>query len=149
MIYDLTENLNQYRNLFENLDTAIDYIENNDLTLLPLGRTEIDGDKVFVNVAEIETAPTEEKKFEVHSRYMDLQIDIEGTDICEVSLGDLTEIAPFDTEKDIGLLDGELTSALVLGEGRFALFAVEEAHKPNVRAEGCDKVKKAVFKIEY
>ncbi len=149
MIYDTIENLNQYKNLFANLDTAIDYIENNDLTQLPLGITNIDGDDVYVNVMEVETSPTQEKNFEVHSKYMDLQIDLEGTEICEVSLGELELIEEYDEEKDFALLQGELTTALIMGEGRFAVFMVEEAHKPNVRAYECDKVKKAVFKIAY
>ncbi len=149
MIYDTTENINQYRGLFENLDIAIDYIENNDISELPLGRTDIDGDNVFVNIMEVETQPSSEKNFEVHSKYMDLQMDIKGTEICEVSLGDITELEPYSDETDCAILDCELSAALVMGEGRFAVFMVEEPHKPNVRAEGFINVKKAVFKIAY
>lgn len=43
MLYDTLENLNQYTGLFPNLDKAIDFIEDNDVSALPLGRTEIDG----------------------------------------------------------------------------------------------------------
>lgn len=46
MLYDTLENLNQYTGLFPNLDKAIDFIEDNDVSALPLGRTEIDGDDV-------------------------------------------------------------------------------------------------------
>ena len=44
MLYDTLENLNQYTGLFPNLDKAIDFIEDNDVSALPLGRTEIDGE---------------------------------------------------------------------------------------------------------
>ncbi len=149
MIYDTLENLNQYTGLFENLDTAIEYIENNDLSLLPIGDTSIDGEKVYVKIFETQTKTTQECKFETHTKYMDLQMDLVGTEICEVSLGNLTVTQEYNEETDCAFYDGELTSALVMGQGRFAVFMVEEAHKPGVKAHGCDTVKKAVFKIAY
>ena len=36
MLYDTLENLNQYTGLFPNLDKAIDFIEDNDVSALPL-----------------------------------------------------------------------------------------------------------------
>ena len=139
MLYDTLENLNQYTGLFPNLDKAIDFIEDNDVSALPLGRTEIDGDDVYVTVMEAEPTPGEGRAFETHSRYMDLQMDLEGAELCEVALGDVEEAEPYDED----------SAALVLGEGRFAVFMVEEPHKPAIKAQGCDKVKKAVFKIAY
>lgn len=149
MLYDTLENLNQYTGMFPNLDTAIDFIENTDIAALPLGRTEIDGDNVFVNVMEAEPTPGEGRGFETHSRYMDLQMDLDGTELCEVALGDMEEAESYDEEKDFALWNGATSAALVLGEGRFAVFMVEEPHKPTIKAQGCDKVKKAVFKIAY
>ena len=139
MLYDTLENLNQYTGLFPNLDKAIDFIEDNDVSALPLGRTEIDGDDVYVTVMEAEPTPGEGRAFETHSRYMDLQM----------ALGDVEEAEPYDEEKDFALWNGAASAALVLGEGRFAVFMVEEPHKPAIKAQGCDKVKKAVFKIAY
>lgn len=121
MLYDTLENLNQYTGLFEHLDTAIDFIEGGGLGALPAGRTDIDGDAVYVTVTEAETTPGEGRPFETHSRYMDLHIDLAGVELCETALG----------------------------EGRFAVFLAEEAHKPLIRAQGSNRVKKAVFKIAY
>ena len=48
MICDALEHLNRYRGLHRNLDTAIDYLTAyhvaHDLSDLPLGRTEVDGE---------------------------------------------------------------------------------------------------------
>ena len=96
-----------------------------------------------------EPPPVEGLAFETHSRYMDLQMDLEGAELCEVALGDVEEAEPYDEEKDFALWNGAASAALVLGEGRFAVFMVEEPHKPAIKAQGCDKVKKAVFKIAY
>lgn len=149
MLYDTLENLNQYTGLFPHLDTAIAYLEETDLNTLPLGRTEIDGDNVYVMISEVQPAPSEEKNFETHSRYMDLQLDLQGVELCEVALGEVTPVKAYDEAADCAFWDGDVSAALVLGEDRFAVFMVEEAHKPTIKAKGCDTVKKAVFKIAY
>ncbi|MEF9969284.1 MAG: YhcH/YjgK/YiaL family protein [Ruthenibacterium sp.] len=149
MLYDAIENISQYTGMFEHLDTAIAYIEEHDLTALPLGKTVIDGENVFVNVMEAEPTCGEGRPFETHSKYMDLQLDIEGVELCEVALGELVEEKAYDADKDIALYHAETSAAMVLGEGRFAVFMVEEPHKPTIKAEGYDKIKKAVFKIAY
>ena len=61
MICDALEHLNRYRGLHRNLDTAIDYLTAyhvaHDLSDLPLGRTEVDGENVFINVMEADLSP--------------------------------------------------------------------------------------------
>lgn len=52
MIYDKLENIGRYKGMNKHLDTAIDYILHNDLSSLPSGRTELDGDNVYINVME-------------------------------------------------------------------------------------------------
>lgn len=149
MLYDTLENLNQYTGLFEHLDTAIAFIEDGGLEALPLGRTDVDGDAVYVTVSEAAPSPGEGRPFETHSRYIDLHIDLAGAELCEVALGDLEEETPYDEAADAALWRGDTSAALILGEGRFAVFMVEEAHKPLIQAKGFDRVKKAVFKIAY
>ncbi|MBP8855218.1 MAG: YhcH/YjgK/YiaL family protein [Oscillospiraceae bacterium] len=148
MLYDTLENLNQYTGLFDNLDTAIAYIEEHDLSSLPLGKTVIDGDNVFVNVMEAVPKPTEELNFETHSVYMDLQMDIEGLELFETALGDTEELTPYSAETDFALWRADTSCAGILGVGRFVVFLTEEPHKPTIAAAGCDKVKKCVFKIK-
>ena len=147
MIYDRLENVDQYTGLFEPLDTAIDWLLNNNIEDLPLGKTVIDGDKVFVNVVECDTRDSADAQFETHSVYMDLQIDVHGSELFEVALGNLEETVPYDEDNDIAFYKADLSTAGVLGEDRFVIFMTEEAHKPAVRAAGCTKVKKAIFKI--
>lgn len=149
MIFDTLENLNQYAGMFENLDKAISFIEQTDLASLGDGRTDIDGDNVYVTVSEAQTSPAEGRPFETHSRYMDLQIVLSGTELGEVALGDLAEVQPYDEAADCALWNAQTSCGLVLSEGRFAVYMVEEPHKPGIRAVGCDSVRKAVFKIAY
>ena len=60
MIFDDLENLNQYYGLFDNLDKAIAYIDENGLDGLPDGRTDIDGDDVYVTVGPRTPGPAED-----------------------------------------------------------------------------------------
>lgn len=148
MIYDDLQNLCQYTGLFTNLDTAIEYISNHDLSALPMGKTVIDGDKVFVNVMQATPKPTQELNFETHELYMDLQMDIEGTELFEVALGELKALETPADSIDFALWEADTSCAGVLGTGRFVVFLTEEPHKPTIMAQGCNTVKKCVFKIK-
>ena len=53
MITDSILRLGQYRGLYKNLDTAIDFLAGCNLNELPDGTTQIDGSRVFVNVMDI------------------------------------------------------------------------------------------------
>ena len=70
MICDTLEHLNRYRGFHENLDTAIDYLTaycvGHTLADLPLGRTEVDGENVFINVMEADLKPGEGANPEYH-----------------------------------------------------------------------------------
>lgn len=149
MIFDDLENLNQYYGLFDNLDRAIAYIDENGLEGLPDGRTDIDGDDVYVTVGPRAPGPAGEAPFETHSRYMDIHVVLEGSELAETALGELTARRPYDEAADTALWDAATSAALVLAPGRFAVFMVEEPHKPDVRAEGCEALRKAVFKVKY
>ena len=77
MIYDLLTNIGNYRGMNRNLDKAIDYLMASDINTLPLGKTVIDGDRVFLQVMEARTRQLTDESYEVHRDYMDIQIDIE------------------------------------------------------------------------
>lgn len=66
MIYDEIRNISRYRGISSNLDVAIDFLEKTELNNLPLGKTEILGDKVFANVMEAQAKDEKELSFEIH-----------------------------------------------------------------------------------
>ena len=88
MIFDKISNAGLYKGMHPNLDTAIDFMLTQDLEALPLGKTAIDGDRVFINKMEALAAPADEKLFEVHHKYMDIQIDVSGRET--IQTGDST-----------------------------------------------------------
>lgn len=147
MIYDRLDNLEQYTGLFENLDTCIEWILSHDMDEVPFGRTDILGDEIYVNVTECDAVMDSAVDFETHSKYMDLQMVLEGSQLFQVALEDLEETRPYNEEDDYALYKGTPSIAGVLDEERFAIFMTEEAHKGNIKAAQCPKSVKAVFKI--
>ena len=66
MILDSLENLKNYVSLNPNFDKVVEFIANNKLADLPLGRNEIMGDAVFANVMEVKPRTKDEAPLEIH-----------------------------------------------------------------------------------
>ena len=147
MIYDVIQNAALYKGMHPNLDTAIDFILTHDLEALPLGRTEIDGTNVFLNKMEAKTAPASEKLFEMHRIYMDIQIDIHGSECIET--GEIRTFAcpDFSAEKDVGFGDCKTVASCVLTPGRFTVCMAGEPHKPGITASSDTALVKCVLKV--
>ncbi len=149
MIYTTLGALDALRGMHPNLDTAIAYAQTHDLQQLPLGKTVIDGEAVFVNVMEAATRPAAGAAFEVHRRYADLQIDLEGREGFGVTLGAAAVTQAYDEPSDFGLTTGETEASGVLGGARCVLFPAGEPHMPTLAVgDAGQRVRKAVFKIE-
>lgn len=146
MLYDKLENISRYRGVSKGLDILIDWLKSHRLEDLPLGRTSILDDKVFVNVMTATPRFASGAEYEVHQKYMDLQLDLDGNESFMVTQGPLCWTQPVDPDKDIGFGMGTVGCTGQLGNGMFALFFAEEPHMPTLHA-GAVEVKKAVIKI--
>lgn len=62
----------------EGVRRAIEWAREHDLSALPCGRNDIDGDALYVNVAEYDSKAFEDCKFEAHKRYIDVQVVASG-----------------------------------------------------------------------
>ncbi len=145
MICDKLPPLVRDRGRPPNLDTAIDYLLTHDLAALPLGRTEVDGEAVFINTMDATLHPDDGYHPEYHRRYADLQVDITGSEAWGYTNVPGTEVGTF--TGDCGFQDSASVVTGALGEGRFVLFFPTELHKPGLVQHGCVSVRKAVVKI--
>ena len=145
MICDTLDQLHLYKGFHKNLDTAIEFLAAHPLDTQPLGRTEVDGDEVFINVMDADLKPHTGSHAEYHRLYADLQIDLTGgegwgyTNLPGEEAGEFTG--------DIGFRTSPDAVSGTLGEGRFVLFFPGELHKPGVARPGCAHVRKVVIKI--
>ena len=146
MICDTLAHLGRYKGLCQNLDTAIDYLLTHELAALPNGRTEVDGDKVFINVMDATLHSDDGYHPEYHKTYADLQVDITGGEGWGFTTNPGREIGDF--TGDVGFQESASVVSGSLGEGRFVLFFPTELHKPGLVQHGCVGVRKAVVKIK-
>ena len=134
MICDTLDQLHLYKGFHKNLDTAIAFLAAHPLDTLPLGRTEVDGDEVFINVMDADLKPHTGSHAEYHRLYADLQIDLTGGEGWGYETAPGTEVEPY--QPDIGKKDSEDAVFGALGEGRFVLFFPGELHCPGVEMPG-------------
>lgn len=143
MIFDKTENLRLYAPMGKAFEVIADFVEKNDLKALECRRHEL-GDGIFANVSEY--CPKAGDMPEAHRDYADLQLMVSGSEIIEVSPLDFCS-GSTGYKPDIEFFAEYLNpTSVTLAEGTFAYLAPRDAHRPCVN-NGCDSVKKIVFKI--
>lgn len=147
MIFDNIKNSSLYEN--ELLKKGFDFIRITDLSTLSDGRYEIEGNKIFANVQSLKTKPKEQKKFEAHRKYIDIQYLIKGKECMAVGFLDNFNktIVPYDNEKDITFLDGEKFNYINLKEGEWVVFYPTDVHAPMLSVDDDINIKKVIVKI--
>lgn len=146
MILDSLENLKNYVSLNPNFEKVVEFIANNKLADLPLGRNEIMGDAVFANVMEVKPRTKDEAPLEIHRRYIDIQIPISADEL--MGYTPLAELpAPDYIETDdyalypVGM---EARDYFNVKNDQFVVFFPQDGHAPAITAV---PLKKVVFKV--
>lgn len=125
-------------------------LKNLDLVNLPLGWQDLE-EGVRMNVMEFETSLAEEKKAEMHRKFIDIQLVISGEEMIEYGLSepDLALYDEYRDEDDYQLTDKiEHKNELILQPNMFAIFLPYEPHKPGNAVGGQNKLlKKLVVKV--
>ena len=149
LVTDLTHaQANDY--LSERFAKAYAFLAQRNLDALPLGRNKIDGDDVFANVQEYTTVPADEKLFEAHRAYYDVQFVVSGEELLQyVPLEAARATQPFDEASDFCLYEATREpGSIALHAGELAVLAPEDAHKPGCTLSGENKpVRKIVVKV--
>ncbi len=147
MIFDKIENYKRYTNLDEKIRTAFDFIVNNDLSQMELGKHTIDGDEIFALLQEYETKNQDEGKLEKHFNYIDLQYIVKGTEFIGIAPFTNQTLLEENEKEDYAFYDGE-SSLIKIEEKQFFLFFPEDLHMPCIRIGNSAKVRKVVVKIK-
>lgn len=116
-----------------------------------LGRYDFENN-IYINVETYEPVSFEEKEFEAHKNYVDVQILLKGKE--NIFVADAADQGFKITKPyvpDIVFMDGEVPSEpILLNEGEFCILTPEHAHKPCIWRVGTDPnccVIKAVIKL--
>lgn len=148
MIYDRFENLQLCAQPGTRLHWALTYARGT-LAAAADGRTDIDGDRLYASVATYETGPREERRFEAHRKYIDVQVLLEGEEVIDVSLDEhLPVIEAHDDARDVMFLGApQRFASLAMTPGGFAVFHPHDAHRPGCHLGKRSRVRKIVVKV--
>jgi len=146
MILDILENSGLYESIHPRFKKAFEFLRNTDLVALPLGKIELEGSDLFVNVVEIAGKSAEEARMETHNRYIDIQVPLSTTEtmgwIAGNKLEQVTE--PYNPEKDITFFGDKASNLIQVKPLDFVIFFPTDGHQPGIAER---KIKKIIVKI--
>ncbi|HPS54263.1 MAG TPA: YhcH/YjgK/YiaL family protein [Sedimentisphaerales bacterium] len=151
MIYDSVENIGTYCDEDDAIAIAVNFVDNFDISQ-PDGRYEIHGDEVYAMVQTVKTTNANEKFFEAHNNYVDVQMVLEGEERQDVVLLDIDELEiekDYDSEKDIMFFKApEHFSTLIMKPDMFVVYGPDDAHRPCCCVNKPGTVRKVCVKIK-
>jgi len=146
MILDRLENAERYCGTYPAFAAAFAFLRRPDLTALPEGRLELDGDRLFALVQRPTGKGRAAARLEAHRQYADIQFVIAGHEeygwraLTGASVAD----GAFDTGCDVGFYAGAPVVWLPAPPGSFAVFFPEDLHAP---LAGMGPLHKVVIKV--
>lgn len=150
MIFDSVKNAGRYACMSENFRRAFDYLLNTDLSKVPAGRYEIDGDNVYIMVQDAALKPWNEGRWEAHKVYADIQLVIEGYECIGYACAEDAPIAmAYAPENDLLFYEEMEGNGAIVHAGEMMVLFPSDAHRPCMQpAEGVKAVRKAVVKVK-
>lgn len=149
MIYDSLTHIGQYTGITARLDQAIASIQQTDLASLAPGRYEVDGDDVYFMVQTPDLKKREETKWEIHRRYIDIQIGLQsGEAIGYLPVDAVQGWQAYNEEKDVSNSFTDSPDILLpLNMGMFAVLFPHDAHRPCEAVGDIATGLKVVYKV--
>lgn len=147
MILGNLNNVEQYKKVSPLFKEAFEYLETLDLDDLKIGKTEIKGKDLFINITNTTLKTKENAKVEIHNLYADIQIPISKSETYGwIDRSKLqTEKDVFNVEKDIQFFEDKATTFVSIQPQDFVIFFPEDGHAPGI---GEGEILKIVVKIK-
>ena len=147
MIVDTLENLEKYAGLNPLFAQAVEFLKSHDLNALEVGKTELQGKNLVVNVAQTNPKTKEQAKLETHNEFIDIQIPLSGIETMGYTPASscTPADAAYNAEKDITFFEGLAETYVTVKPGMFAIFFPQDGHAPGVTPE---RVKKVIVKVK-
>ncbi len=147
MIVDHLSHIDPYAAIDPLLAAGLRFLCDEDLPRLPLGRADIDGDRVYALVQEYRTRAEADCRWESHRRYRDVQFIVSGIERIGVSqLSRVQLVTPYDEARDVAFYAGAGDS-VTLHAGMLAVLWPHDIHRPQVAAGAPSEVRKIVLKV--
>ena len=146
MILDTLENSGLYESIHPRFKKAFDYLKSTDLEALPIGKIELEGTNLVVNVVEITGKIENASKIETHKKYIDIQIPIGKAETMGWRSGNkLNEVSEaYNAEKDISFFENKASNLIKVQPFEFVIFFPYDGHQPGI---GEGTYKKIIVKV--
>lgn len=146
MILDVLENAPHYLSMNKGFAKAAEFLLQPDLKELPVGKYEIDGERVYAIVSQSPGRRKEDARLETHEKYIDIQLVLAGTDdmgwkprsLCKEPSGE------YDHKADMQFFTDDPDAWITVGSGAFVIFFPEDAHMPLISS---GRIHKVVVKV--
>ncbi|MDD4921467.1 MAG: YhcH/YjgK/YiaL family protein [Bacteroidales bacterium] len=142
----------QYHKNKASWDLAFKWLKDNNPETVAPGKYVLDGTNVTVNVTDAaSTMAFEKTKWEGHCKYIDIQYIARGKEKMGIApIAKAVVVTPYNPANDCGFYNiAESDSKYIVAKpGTFLIFFPSDAHRPNIKVDGNDQVKKIVFKIK-
>ena len=147
MIIDKIENLKMYESVNPLFAKVVEFLAQNDLDKLEVGKHEIVGKDLFVNIQMAKGKTPDEAVIETHNKMIDIQIPITAAETFGYTQRDLLPDVEYNAEKDITKIpDLAADSYVTCQPGMMAIFFPQDGHAPCIA--GVPEFKKAIFKVK-
>ena len=157
MIFTNINDKLQNSSLAKDIQFCIDYAGKNREKILSLenGSYDVDYNGIKMNVGKYFTKKENDKFWESHKRYLDVQIMIDGSE--RVAFNDIRNMKEksFYPERDLVILEGNKLFDIVIENGDVLVFFPNDVHKPELdildseNEEECENKKKIVTKVVF
>ena len=127
-------------------DAAFAFLRDKGLDTLSPGKYPIIGTQVFASVTVAPSNIKDSVKWESHHNYVDLQYIIKGKEL--IGIADTSQAVitkPYTVDAINYTAEGKY---YVASQGDFFLFFPNNAHRPTIKVDGYDIVKKIVIKVQ-
>lgn len=153
MIVTTFEDCQRYAAISPKLQRAFDWLTSHDLRSLPEGRTDIDGDDIYINRSSFTSKSREDARWEIHHQYLDIQMVVCGQEQMDVTPASLTtNVDEYNAATDyqqVQSREGEPYQTIRMVPGQMTIVFPEDAHRPAIHRDGRTpaQIEKAVVKI--
>lgn len=149
MILDTLDNSARYESMGEHFAQAFALLRTGNLAAKEAGTYEVDGKRLYYMVQQYNTKPSDERRFESHKIYADVQVVMSGREVMGFT-GEtgLNVQAPYEDAKDIMFFRTPTDyTRLKMKAGDFVVLFPGEAHMPQCQWDGPTQILKVVFKV--
>lgn len=147
MLYFDIQDKKHYEDINLILRECLNFISLTDLTSLAMGQHQLT-ENISYNMFSYQTAAEDDRKWEAHRNYIDVQMMIKGEEWIGYQDTKGMEQGEYQPAEDYLPVSGRKSFALLLKEKRILILYPEDAHKTGITFETSSQVTKIVFKIK-